>query len=68
MLNINLTPDLARSLQDYSLLMGQSREYLLRRALLEYFADLEDRFLAQYPEPGPAADMLSAGNGRGGGI
>ena len=50
MLRIDLTPDLARSLQDYSLLMGQSREYLLRRALLDYFEDLESRFLAQYPE------------------
>ena len=49
-MKIDVTPDLAHSLQNYSLLMGQSREYLLRRALLDYFEELENRFLAQYPE------------------
>ena len=58
MSKIDLTPDLARSLQDYALLMGQSREYLLRRALLEYFEDLENRFLAQYPETGSSAGAV----------
>ena len=51
MMKIDITPDLARGLQDYSLLTGRPREYLLRRALLGYFEELETRFLAQYPEP-----------------
>ncbi|MGI9251876.1 MAG: hypothetical protein ACR2PR_11900 [Pseudohongiellaceae bacterium] len=71
-LNINVPSDLARRLQDYSLLVGHSRDYLLRRALLEYFDELEAGFLREYPE---AAHTHHVGNavselevGRGGGI